>query len=387
MRPFLPLPRARLRRTARFGRDRLLLAAVVLATGASVRAQMAPVPPVNTFNRAQVCDQYRDYYLPSGHVLPLWNGNVAAGSPGALDLAYLKATLRRINYFRSMDGLPGNIVFDPVTNARCQQAALMMAHAHAISHTPPSSWKFYSRVVALTALHSDLCLDWHGDQGPGAIDRYMDDPGEHNACVGHRRWLLCPGSTVMGTGVIPARASAHPGVNVTWVSAGLPPRFTEVSADLAVSRLPSAPAASWPPPGFVPARFVFARWSFSLTNADFKHATVQVSKAGRPLAVTQSRVEYQSAPDGGGTYLGANTLVWTLPGNCVCPTCDETYRVRISDVRVAGRSRDFAYTVTSIDPLRRDRLDAPPAQDGERLASDSARIPGTRPACSAGALR
>ena len=335
----------------------------------SVRAQTAPVPAVDTHDRAQVVDLYRHDYLPSGHVLPGWTGNLNAGTPGTVNPEYLRAVLRRINYFRSMSGLP-NVVFDDAYNARCQQAALMMAAAGMVSHAPPASWKFYTRLAALTAAHSNLNLNWHGDQGPGAIDRYMDDPGPHNASVGHRRWLLCPVTRIMGTGIIPGEGTVHPGTNVTWITDGAP-RLPAPEDDDRPVPASVPPANSWPPPGFVPAPLVFERWSFALLNADFRRAVVHVSKEGRgALAVVQERLEYQSAADGSGPYLGVNTLVWTLPGNVVSPTAEETYRVQVTNVRVAGRTRDFAYTVTSIDPVRRERLNASPGEDGERLAGD-----------------
>ena len=354
--------------------DLFLLAATVVLVAASVDAQTAPVPPINGRDRAQVCDAFHDYYLSSNRAAPGWTGSVAAGLPGAVNPEYLRATLRRINYFRAMSGLPGNVVFDEAYNARCQQAALMMAAAGTVSHAPPSSWKWYTRLAAQTAAHANLNLNWHGDQGFGAVDRYMDDPGEHNACVGHRRWLLCPSTRVMATGIVPGDGASHPGTNVTWITDGAP-RLIPVSNDLPIAPGTSAdPAVSWPPPGFVPAPLVFDRWSFALTNADFHHAAVQVVKDGRALPVVRERLAFQSAPDGSGAYLGANTLVWTLPGNVVSHGRDETYRVQITGVRVAGQLCTFTYAVTSIDPARRDRVDASSAQHGERLAADTVGI-------------
>lgn len=344
------------------------VASIVLGVAAG-RAQVASVPPINTRSRAQVVESYRNYYLSSDHILPVWTGNVAAGMPGAVNPEYLRATLRRINYFRAMSGLPGNVVFDPVNNARCQQAALMMAAARTVSHEPPHSWKFYTREAALAAAHGDLNLDWRGDQGPGAINRYMDDPGDHNACVGHRRWLLAPSVTTMGAGVVPANGGNHPGVNVTWVTDGAP-RLIEVADNAPLNPVPAAPAVSWPPVGFVPANLVYSRWSFAVPCADFRRAVVEVSKEGRVIPVAQERPLFQSAADGSGPCLGANTLVWTLPGNVVSRAEDETYRVRLTNVIVGGQAREFTYTVTSIDPARRGRLDPAAGENGERLASN-----------------
>lgn len=347
-----------------------LLGLLLLGVARPARAQVASVPPVNTRDRAAVVDFYLHYYLPSNGVSPGWTGSVAGGVPGSLNPEYVRATLLRINYFRAMSGLPGNVVFDAVYNARCQQAALMMAAAGVVSHTPPSSWKFYSRVAASTAAHSNLNLNRCGDQGPHAIDLYMNDFGAENACVGHRRWLLCPLTRVMAAGIVPADGAGHPGANVTWVTDGSP-HLQEVANDGSMPP-PVLPPTSWPPPGFVPAGLVYDRWSFSLPYADFGHATVSVCKEGHALPVAQERVAFQSSADGSGAYLGANTLVWTLPGNRVAANEDETYRVQIANVRVAGEPRDFVYTVTSIDPSRRDRFEPPTAEHGgERLASST----------------
>ena len=103
---------------------------------ATSRAQMADVPPVDTTDRGQVTSLYRLYYQPSAMVPAQWTGSVAAGAPGTLGFGYRRATLQRINYYRAMSGLPGNVVFNDDANVRCQQTALMMAAQRAVSHTP-----------------------------------------------------------------------------------------------------------------------------------------------------------------------------------------------------------------------------------------------------------
>ncbi len=296
------------------------------------------MPPIDTTDRAQVTSLYRLYYLSSAMVPHQWTGSVAAGAPGTLGTRYLRATLRRINYYRAMSGLPGNVVFDAAANARCQQTALMMSAQRALSHTPAPDWRFYTPVAAETAACANLNLDWRGDEGPGAIDRYISDFGSENGCVGHRRWLLYNAARVMGTGAIPADRASHPGANVTFIGgpAPCPPG--------------APPSAAWPPAGFVPAPLVYDRWSFSYVNADFHLATVLVTKDGAPVAARREPVRFQTRPDGTGTIVGNNTLVWTLPGNVVSHAADETYRVRIDHVYIGGVCRRFAYTVTSIGP-------------------------------------
>ncbi len=280
---------------------------------------------------------YRDYYLSSEGVLPGWTGNVAAGSAGAVSSAYQAATLRRINYYRAMSGLPGNVALDPAASAKCQQAALMMAAQANVSHHPSSSWRFYTTAAAEAAANSDLALDTRNDEGPAAIDRYIADDGPANAFVGHRRWLLYAGTTLTGLGIVPPEIGSHPGTNATWVRGDGPATVPGVR-----------PAVAWPPAGYVPAPLIYARWSFSYPNADFSRATVRVFKNGLPLAVAVEPLGCQSQINGTGTSAGNNTLAWTLPGNVVGRLADERYDVRVDNVLAAGGARQFCYPVMSI---------------------------------------
>ncbi len=334
--------------------------------------QRAPVPAVNTASRAQVLALYRHYYL-APRPAPGWTGSLAVGNPGSVSHEFLCATLRRINYYRVMCGLRGDVGFDAANNARCQQAALMMAAERQISHHPASTWKGYTPDAADACAHSDLCLNWSADLGPGAVDVYMADDEANNAGVGHRRWLLCPTTAVMGAGIVPAVAHEHPGTNAIWIKPYQPYSGLLPVANLAAAPAPGTPlATAWPPAGFVPAPLVFARWSFSYGSADFRSASVRVSKNGAPLPIALERLENQTAADGTGPGEGLNTLVWTLPGNLVRPNADESYDVQVLNVRVNGVRRDFDYPVVSIDPS------ASPAGDKLLVRNDLA--PGTDPA-------
>ncbi len=324
---------------------RLTMAVFMLALclgGYAPRAraqQAAPVPPCDTTDRARVMSLYQNYYLPSVNLNPGWTGSLVTGDPGTLSDAFRQGIVQRINYFRAMSGVGGNITFDAASNAMCQQAALMMAAEQNISHTPPATWTFYTADAATACAHADIRLDWQGDEGAGAIDRFMADDESNNTYVGHRRWLVYAGESVMASGAVPGDGWTTPGTNATWVTSTVP-------------RPADAPlSTSWPPAGFVPVSLVFNRWSFSYLNADFSTATVRVHKNGANLSVQQEAVEYQSNADGSGTFEGDNTLVWELPGNAVNPAADEVYTVKISNVLIDGAPHGFTYTVTSIDPL------------------------------------
>ena len=315
------------------------VAAVLTAAGhSSTHAQQqAPVPPVDPADRAAVRALYQDYYLSSENVPAVWTGNVAAGAPGAAGAAYRGATLRRLNYFRAMSGLPGNVALDLAASRKCQQTALMMAAEGKVSHRPSLFWRWYTLDAAEAAAHSALALDTRADEGPGAINRYMADDGPANALVGHRRWLLYPGMTRTGLGIIPPLVGDHPGANATWV------------CDDAAPWPPGGRAAvAWPPAGYVPAPLVYARWSFSYPDADFTRATVHVTKQELSRPVCLEPLGYQSRPDGTGTNAGNNTIAWTLPGNTVGRTADERYVVCVDNVRIAGRARRFTYPVASV---------------------------------------
>ena len=221
-------------------------------------------------------------------------------------------------------------------------------------------------------MNSNLCVNWSADLGPGAVDAYVADNGASNAGVGHRRWLLYPPTRIMGTGIVPTKEGAHPGANALWCRP-TPLDFTtfsapsrreaseserEVSAAMhgSLARDRAAPAVraclttAWPPAGYVPAPLVYARWSFSCRNADFKSAKVRVTKNGRSLAVALERIVYQTTTQGRGPGIGLNTLAWTLPGNRVHAHTDESYVVQVSHVYVNGAPRDFVYPVITIDP-------------------------------------
>ena len=320
-----------------------LVAAALLAAGlcpgglSSAHGQQAFVPAVNLADRAAVLGLYRDYYLTSEGVLPGWTGSVAFGSPGTISTAYQIATLRRINYYRAMSGLPGNVVLDPAVSAKCQQAALMMAAEGNVSHHPLPSWRYYTVAAAEAAANSDLALDTRNDEGPGAIDRYIADDGPANPFVGHRRWLLYAGTTTTGLGIVPPETGNHPGTNATWVRGSGPATLPGVR-----------PSVAWPPAGYVPAPLVYTRWSFSYPNADFSRATVRVTKNGVPLAVVLEPLGCQSLPNGTGMSAGNNTLAWTLPGNVAGRFADECYEVRVDNVAIADGKRQFRYPVTSI---------------------------------------
>jgi len=188
--------------------------------------------------------------------------------PGTTSAVFKEAILRRINWYRAMAGLPGDIVLDDELNEKCQAAALIMAAQGALSHFPPADWECYTPAGNEAAGAANLHLSSTPNLDAGIVDGYIEDGGQFNASVGHRRWLLYTRQRTMGTGSVSGTFRA----NAIWV----------------IGQFGIGPARnhSWPPAGFVPYQVVYPRWSFSSPNADFSQATVTMTRGGNPISLT-----------------------------------------------------------------------------------------------------
>jgi hypothetical protein len=288
---------------------------------------------VDTSSREAVRLLYKTVFASSNEVAASWTGNVTACDAGATSSAYQEATLRRINWFRAMAGVPANVTFDATFNQKAQQAALMISANRQLSHTPTADWLCYSALGAEAAGKSNIGI---GQAGPQAIaEGYLRDPGSNNAAVGHRRWMLYPQTQVMGIGnVVPPDGLA---ASAVWVQDG---RFGTARPTVRDDFV------AWPPKGFVPYSTVYPRWSFSYPGADFSGSSVTMTENGAPMATRRE------TPANG---YGENTLVW-FPGSYVDdmkwakPNADTTYAVTVNNVRLNGQARSFNYNVTVIDP-------------------------------------
>ena len=275
-------------------------------------------------------------YLQTG--VPMgWTGNYEAGNAGAVTPDYHAATMERINWYRAMAGLPAATVFSPENSVGAQQAALMMSVNGQLSHFPPTTWKHYTAAGAQAAGRSNLAL---GVNGPDAIDAYINDYGDNNGPVGHRRWILHPNSRSFGIGDVPR--GTMDGAEVWGANA-----LHVFDVDATRPRVARDGFVAWPTRGYVPYTVVYGRWSLSQTNADFSRATVSVSRDGEALDV-----KLEPVVDG----YAENTIVWQLPAMSMvgarhaAPAKDIRYHVTVSNVFVAGQARSFDYDVTVFDP-------------------------------------
>lgn len=284
---------------------------------------------VNPQKREESRQFFQTNYVSVDPAAHHWNGDQETCNAGTTTPEFRDAIALRINYYRAMAGLPADVSFNDEYTAKAQQAALMMSANDTLSHAPSADWVCYSEAGATAASSSNLYL---GVFGPAAIDGYIEDPGNGNNVVGHRRWILYPQTQFMGVGDIPTTPD-YRAANALWV-------FDD---NLWGPRPATREAfVAWPPPGYVPYQVIYPRWSFAYPNADFSSTTVTMTHNGATLPIVLAPVE---------NGYGENTLVWTPDGvSTTQPATDDTYVVMIANVQVANETRSFSYTVTIFDP-------------------------------------
>lgn len=292
-----------------------VLTALLLAFGLLVAPSSASAAPRDIDNSSleSVRDAYLTWLQPALDAQWSWNGDIGkcvSGSPakqpeaaaGTMSSAGRSATLEAINYFRVMAGL------QPVTehlagSELAQQAALIMKANNTLTHSPTPEMACFSLEGARGAT-SNLSI---GTAGARAIRSFIDDYGDANTSVGHRRWLLNPPLSAVGIG-------STSSTTATYV-------FGDDGSTWANAR-PTGGTA-WPSAGYVPWEVMptSGRWSYSAPGVDFTSATVTMRKNGAPWTVQPITRN--------GPY-GDPTIVWS-GGSMVPPTVDDvdTYDVTI----------------------------------------------------------
>lgn len=293
--------------------------ATMLLPSASARYAGA----IDTSNRAAVNNGYWSDFV-SGIDTPIgWTGSVSGCQKGTSSSASRGATLRALNFVRRLAGL-APVTFTSTLNGHAQAAALIMAANNQLDHNPPSSWRCYSRTGASTAARSNLALSYPDITSGRIVQMYMDDAGTTNRAVGHRRWVLNPFATAMGTG-----------------STGTANALQVIGPS---SRTRPNPAyVGWPTAGWFPATMEpQGRWSLSAGNsrASFRYASVHVYRGTRQLTVHRFAVENGYAQP---------TVVWQMPSGF---SRTGSYRVVVRGIRHPHTTKRFrtSYTVSFFKP-------------------------------------
>jgi hypothetical protein len=308
--------------------------AALSAAGAQAKAVVTSTP-IATQVKYAVRNAYNALYAPA---MPPMNftGSVASCTPGTIGLAFKEATLSRVNYFRAMAGLPGNVTLDTdPTRENQQQAAAVIYSAntlltHDINSTTLASCSQLKPVGDPAGRSSNIAIACgSGAAGDDVIPRYMDDGGSGNEAAGHRRWILYPPQAAMTVGSTPT-TSCSPG---GWGGNALRVFLPEGAR-------PATPnGVAWPPAGFVPTQVLpgSGRWSYSLPNAGFSAATVSLTANGAPVGVSiiSNTANY-----------GDPAIVFVPATSIVAGT---SYTVTINNILGGGAPSSVTYTVKPFD--------------------------------------
>ncbi|MEM7672567.1 MAG: CAP domain-containing protein [Verrucomicrobiota bacterium] len=298
---------------------------------------------IDSFDREQVRSFFRFVYAASEGIDPQWTGSFDRFNPGSTSDRFKRSVITRINFYRAMAGVPADVEFRSENSESAQEAAWVMSYNGELSHYPQrDEFKKVSKRAEIAALSSNLSL---GSFGAEAITEQMQDNGQRNQAVGHRRTLLDPRTRFMGTGDVKGNGD-FASTNALWVFDDSEERAERIEQT-------RDPFVAWPPKGYVPYQLVFPRWSFSIQGADFSEAEVTVSEKGKLVPVTISDREE--------TFVGLNSIVFT-PFNLLVlwddpnlndrwskPEFDRTFSITVSNVKDAPQDT-YTYQVIVFDP-------------------------------------
>ena len=308
-------------------------------------AASAASPGFDTWNRSEVLRMSR---LELNKDEPDWGytGDVENCVAGTTSQAFRDSVIDRVNWYRQMAGL-ANVSEDRALSETAQQKALIMLANNDLDHHPPEDWACYREIRGWVG--ENLAL---GTAGPDSVDVYMRDRGPGNILVGHRRLILSPFVTRVGTGDVRDSpesypADGHPGfvyqpaanaMHVSW-DADLSPAIRELRGFVA-----------WPPAGYVPSRSVWGRWSFELPRGASWHQNVSTSAATVSVSNDAGPVPFRIL------IKGVGLVVWAVGGDTdsdphPAPTDgDDCYIVTVSGVRIDDEIQTpYEYAVCVID--------------------------------------
>ena len=274
-----------------------------------------PGPWIDTWDREAVLESSRDEFgrrQPSAE----FTGSVRDCEPGTTSQAFRDSVFRRVNWYRSMAGLEP-VTENPDRTREAQAAALIVAAQGDGSHSPPSHWRCWTSDGYEGASRSNLSL---GRYGLRAVDSYMRDHGSNNTQVGHRMSILEPWAGHVSTGDVPAGRRANALSMAYTPIEGNEPQLREERGFVA-----------WPPPGYVPARAVWGRWSFSLAGSSW---SVNPEHAAYFSSATVTMFDHTGQIPTRIIAASMGRIVWAVAGDTN------------SVVHPQPRSADRCYTVT-----------------------------------------
>ncbi len=297
------------------------------ATGTQAKA-LSIINPIVTSYKYSVRNAYNTYYAPAMPSMG-FTGSVAGCTAGTVSTAFKEFTLTRVNYFRAMTGLPGNVTVDADSTREGQQqsAAVLYSANQMLSHAPtnpPFTLCTGLLTDAATAGGaSNISLSFGSATLDDVVPRYMSDDGTLN--LGHRRWILYPPQASMAVGSTPTSSTTW-GANALRVIGAFGSR-------------PATPnGVAWPSPGYFPTQLLSTYWSYSYNGADFSAATITMTANGSPIGTT-----VVSSNDVG---YADNTIGFQPTPAIVAGT---VYKVTVSGMTGTGVPSSHTYTVVPFD--------------------------------------
>jgi S1-C subfamily serine protease len=252
-----------------------------------------------------------------------WSGGVASCDPGDINSEYRQAILNRVKWFRLMAGVDEEISLNAEFDLLAQAAALVMMANNQLSHEPDPTWTCFSDDAFTGASNSNLYL---GLTGPEAINGYIEDLGEDNYLVGHRRWILYSALTEIGIG----ESSKSNALFVVQGKRNDKPSVREAEGFI-----------MWPPRGFVPRNVIFERWSITNPSADFSDTEIYVESGKESFQISSSDITVSNDLYGDGP-----TLIFNLDSQV---RSGEAITITAKDVLVDGVNMTLNYQVKPIE--------------------------------------
>ncbi|MFO7869142.1 MAG: hypothetical protein R6U95_07580 [Bacteroidales bacterium] len=265
-----------------------------------------------------------------------WNGSKLFCNQGVLKEKQLKAAEKRINFFRKLVGLHTITLIDSL-NHKAQHAAFLILKNNKTSHYPTSDWKCYIKDYSRDAAgNSNIGFyDYFDIQKDtiNPIDGFIEDYGNINIDVGHRRWILYSQLMNIGYGSTPKTEAVY----ILQENSSNKDSFPKYIA--------------YPPNGYISEDLIFPKFSFSIpeiNTVDFSKAEIKMYKDKKPLSI---RKHYSKK------LYGDPTIIWEVNSLFKKKNNISYFRtkylnteltININNVIINGISKDFMYTVTVI---------------------------------------
>lgn len=313
---------------------KILLAILVFTMSFSyINAQQ-----VNTLTKIELTALYNKLYKSSEIDSINWNGQKQKCLCGQISNDIYKKAEDRINFFRVASGL-NKVKINPKFNLDAQNAALLVNANNELTHYAKMGMKCFSKSAENGCLKSCLGFtDFKNFPGTGFITGFIQDYGDDNYFVGHRKWILYTKLVEFGYG---ATNRSEAILTVDGVSNN-PPSVPDYIA--------------YPWNGYVPVNLIFPKWSFSIPEGktvDFSQTTIKMFDGNGNELKIEALKEYKNYLD--------HTIVWTAKGlfsdydikygiNKLEENgyLDKKIKIVIKNVKIDGSFKQYEYFVEPI---------------------------------------